>query len=83
LGAKTPQVALSEVVTRCAPSVIFLWSQSAKTAHLKIYQDIPEIRPAPKVILGGPGWNEIELEGAVHVSTLSEACNEIASTFTL
>ena len=83
LGAKTPQVAISEVVTRCAPPVIFLWSQRAQTAHLDICQSLPDVRPAAKLILGGPGWNEVEVEGAVYVSTLSEACSEISSTFTL
>ena len=83
LGAKTPQSALCEVITKFAPPVIFLWSQRTQTAQLDVGNNLPEVRPIPKLILGGPGWNELEVEGAVFVSTLSEACNEIASTFTL
>jgi hypothetical protein len=36
-----------------------------------------------KLILGGPGWQDVDVDGAVYVTTLSEACNEITSTFTL
>lgn len=78
LGARTPLEALCGMVTRSAPPAIFLWAQLPQNAHLKFIEDIPSIRPAPRIILGGPGWSQISCENAVVVTAIDTACNEIA-----
>jgi methanogenic corrinoid protein MtbC1 len=52
LGARTPDEALADAVRRLGPPVVFLWSQmgSARPPAL------PAMRPAPVVVVGGPGW---------------------------
>jgi hypothetical protein len=77
LGARTPLEALNGVITRSAPPAIFLWAQLPHNGDPRFYTDIPAIRPAPRVIIGGPGWG-IESDCQVaHVTDLSQACAEI------
>jgi hypothetical protein len=39
--------------------------------------ELPSIRPAPRIVLGGPGWKHSDHKSAVHVLDLLEACEEI------
>ena len=78
LGARTPLEALSTMVTRCAPPAIFLWAQLPKNAESKYWQDIPSIRPAPRIVVGGAGWDSISCDDVVRAEGLEHACEEIA-----
>lgn len=78
LGARTPLEALSTMVTRCAPPAIFLWAQLGHNAETKYWQDIPAIRPAPRVVVGGPGWDAVECSTVTRAEGLEHACDEIA-----
>jgi DNA-binding transcriptional MerR regulator len=77
LGARTPLEALNGVITRSAPPAIFLWAQLTHNGDSRFYTDIPSIRPAPRVIIGGPGWTVNSDCPVAHVSDLSQACAEI------
>jgi DNA-binding transcriptional MerR regulator len=77
LGARTPLEALNGVITRSAPPAIFLWAQLSHNGDSRFYTDIPAIRPAPRVIIGGPGWTVNSDCPVAHVSDLSQACAEI------
>ena len=87
LGARTPIEAISAVVKRSAPPAIFLWAQLNKNGDLAALDQIPSIRPAPRVVIGGPGWGASTAhkainkgsfqKSAVHVDDLIEACEEI------
>lgn len=77
LGARTPLSALSAMVSRCAPPAIFLWAQLPKNAEEKYWQEIPAIRPAPRVVIGGPGWDAIESDEVIKAEGLEHACDEI------
>jgi DNA-binding transcriptional MerR regulator len=77
LGARTPLEALSGVITRSAPPAIFLWAQLPHNGDQRFYTDIPAVRPAPRVIIGGPGWGVNADCPVAHVSDLSQACAEI------
>ena len=57
LGARTPQVALNEIVKKSAPPAIFLWAQLSKNGDPSFVTGIPVKRPAPRIIIGGPGWD--------------------------
>jgi DNA-binding transcriptional MerR regulator len=78
LGARTPLEALSTMVTRCAPPAIFLWAQLPKNAESKYWQDIPSIRPAPRIVVGGAGWDSISCDDVIRAEGLEHACEEIA-----
>jgi DNA-binding transcriptional MerR regulator len=59
LGARTPQLALNQVVLKSAPPAIFLWAQLSENADHSFVSQLPTIRPAPRVLLGGPGWKAL------------------------
>ncbi len=77
LGARTPLSALSAMVSRCAPPAIFLWAQLPKNAEEKYWREIPAIRPAPRVVIGGPGWDAIDCDEVIKAEGLEHACDEI------
>ena len=78
LGARTPLDAIVEVVRRSVPPAIFLWAQLPENASPEILKELPSVRPAPRVILGGPGWQGAGFEGAVITTDLASACREIS-----
>lgn len=77
LGARTPLIALSAVVSRVAPPAIFLWAQLPKNAESKYWEEMPSIRPAPRIVLGGPGWDSIDCAAVIRAEGLEHACDEI------
>jgi DNA-binding transcriptional MerR regulator len=78
LGARTPLEALSAMVSRCAPPAIFLWAQLPKNAESKYWQDIPAIRPAPRIVVGGPGWDSVQCDEVIRAEGLEHACEQIS-----
>lgn len=77
LGSRTPHEALCAMISRSAPPAVFLWAQLSKNADPKYFNDIPAIRPMPRVVLGGPGWNHKQCKGVAMVEDLSQAVAEI------
>jgi len=78
LGARTPVEAIGEVVRRTAPPAIFLWAQLPENALISKLATLPVVRPTPRIILGGPGWEGTEWDGAFFAPDLIAACNEIS-----
>jgi len=83
LGARTPQSALNEVVRRSAPPAIFLWAQLKKHADPSFITEIPALRPKPRIVVGGPGWQKVEVVGADVAADLASACAHIESALGL
>jgi hypothetical protein len=79
LGARTPFEALSATVTRLAPPALFLFALLPANADPEIYRQLPAIRPAPRIVLGGPGWDPAQCADASLVLGLGNACEEIAA----
>ena len=79
LGARTPLEAIDAMVRRSAPPAIFLWAQLRHNGDEKFFREIPAIRPAPRVILGGPGWDLKDGSEVTFVEDLALACAEIES----
>jgi DNA-binding transcriptional MerR regulator len=79
LGARTPLEAIDAMVRRSAPPAIFLWAQLKHNGDEKFFREIPSIRPTPRIILGGPGWNLKDARAVTFVQDLSLACAEIES----
>jgi len=77
LGPRTPLEALSVMITRTAPPVIFLWAQLPQNAEAKYWREIPSIRPAPRVVVGGPGWDSIDCTSVTRAEGLEQACQQI------
>ena len=78
MGARTPIAALANVVKKSAPPAIFLWAQLPKNGDPTCLSQIPAIRPAPRIVIGGPGWKKSGCDGAYFATDLSSACEEIS-----
>ncbi len=79
LGARTPFEAIAATLPRVAPPAIFLWATFTQNARPEYFQELPNIRPAPRILLGGPGWAPDQCHGATVVMGIGNACDEIAS----
>lgn len=77
LGARTPFAALEAMVEKFAPPAIFLWAQLVENADPSYFKDLPTVRPAPRVLLGGPGWRESDCANMTKTPDLNYACEEI------
>lgn len=77
LGSRTPLEALCAMISRFAPPAVFLWAQLPQNADPKFFRDIPTIRPMPRIVLGGPGWDADICTDVAIVHDLSQALAEI------
>jgi DNA-binding transcriptional MerR regulator len=77
LGARTPLSALTMMIQKSAPPAVFLWAQLPENADQKFFTDIPAIRPAPRILVGGPGWDSVSCDSVVRVLGLENACEEV------
>ncbi|CAN2218613.1 HTH_MlrA-CarA domain containing protein [Candidatus Nanopelagicaceae bacterium] len=77
LGARTPFEAVAATVSRLAPPAVFLWALLPKNANPDFYRNLPTVRPAPRIVLGGPGWSPDECSDVTLVLGLGNACEEI------
>lgn len=57
VGARTPPAALAAAVRRTGPAAVFIWSQMRSTGSAAQLEHFPSVRPAPQVVIGGPGWD--------------------------
>lgn len=75
IGARTPQDALQSAIRRLGPAAVMLWCHSANCRGGDILRDLPAMRPAPMIVVGGRGWGTVppgvevvsDLEGALEV----------------
>jgi DNA-binding transcriptional MerR regulator len=76
-GVRVPREALAAAVRRVGPSVVVVY------AHLTVDDvtqigELPRLRPAPLVLLGGPGWAGVATPGGVErVADLATAVERI------
>jgi hypothetical protein len=77
LGSLTPLDAISAVMKRSAPPAVFLWAQLPENALPEFFRELPSVRPAPRIVLGGPGWDRKECSGVAIVDDITQACLEI------
>lgn len=77
LGVGMPADALVAAVRRSGPAAVFLYARLA-TDDIAVLDTVPRQRPAPRLVVGGPGWVDGDLPAAaVRVSSLVEAVDEI------
>ena len=77
LGARTPFAALEAMVEKFAPPAIFLWAQLVENGDPSFFKNLPAVRPAPRILLGGPGWRESDCANMTKTPDLNFACEEI------
>ena len=79
LGARVPHDALVSAVRRIGPPAVMVWSHDPITGDLHTLAGISASRPAPVVVVGGPGWPEVLPPEVCRVGDLSDAITRLAS----
>ncbi len=79
LGSRVPRAALASAVRRSGPCAVFIWSQLEQTGGLPQLAALPAMRPAPDLVLGGPGWTKVPPH-ARHAGDLTEAVTALAQS---
>lgn len=74
LGPNLPEDALGRVVTRLGPAAIMLWCQIPDVAGASIIEHLPVTRPAPAILVGGPGWPDEDYGRGVSRTLTLEDC---------
>jgi MerR family transcriptional regulator, light-induced transcriptional regulator len=77
LGPRVPVASLGAAVKRIGPSAVFIWSQTPDTGDTYHLAELPQVRPATKYILGGPGWQPGWPPNFQRIHSLEEAVSEI------
>jgi hypothetical protein len=74
----TPKEAVFEYVRRSAPPAVMLWAHLPENANKDFIDYFPSMRPAPRILLGGPGWSKQgQPEGALLCGSMDGAIEEM------
>ena len=80
LGVGMPASALVAAVRRSGPAAVFLYARLAVT-DVEVLDLLPRQRPAPRILLGGPGWGDRALPTQTRLAgTLVEAVDAVLET---
>jgi hypothetical protein len=74
LGAGLPAPSLVAAVRRTGPALVFLYAQLPAGEH-EVLAELRRQRPAPQLVLGGPGWPRQQPGAARVVGSLQGALN--------
>lgn len=78
LGDRLPLSALEEAVRRTGPAAVLVWAQLPGSAAAADLARLPNYRPTPTILIGGPGWFGDVPTGISRVSSLQDAVERIA-----
>jgi DNA-binding transcriptional MerR regulator len=77
LGGETPAEVIAEVFKKVAPPAIFIWAQIPENVDGDFVEKLPVLRPAPRIVLAGPGWLGREIPKATLCEDLTSVLEEI------
>ncbi|WP_203981863.1 MerR family transcriptional regulator [Sphaerisporangium rufum] len=78
LGPRTPYAALGDAMRRLGPVAVFVWSQLEETGDPAPLGRLPVLRPASRIIVGGPGWWDVPLPaGVTRAVSLPDAVTQV------
>jgi len=77
LGARVPLPVLESAIRRTGASAVFLWRQLRHDAEVF---ELTPTRPPVLVVVGGPGWDEIDLAPGTRLAhTLAESVDLLSA----
>ncbi len=83
LGVGMPASALVAAVRRSGPAAVFLYAR-LPVMDVEVLELLPRQRPAPRIVLGGPGWADRALPAQARLAgTLPEAVDAVVETLGL
>jgi DNA-binding transcriptional MerR regulator len=77
LGERLPLPALEEAVRRTGPAAVLVWAQVPRSADVSRLAGLRNYRPAPAILIGGPGWYGDLPHGIDRVDSLDSAVGRI------
>jgi hypothetical protein len=78
-----PASALVAAVRRSGPAAVFLYAR-LPVMDVEVLELLPRQRPAPRIVLGGPGWADRALPAQARLAgTLPEAVDAVVETLGL
>jgi DNA-binding transcriptional MerR regulator len=79
LGGRVPIGALASAVRRTGPVAVFVWAQMPGYGDRRLFEGLPVLRPPPRLVLGGPGWDGVDVpDGVAHVDDLGSAVERLS-----
>jgi hypothetical protein len=80
LGVGMPASALVAAVRRSGPAAVFLYARLSVT-DVEVLDVLPRQRPAPRILIGGPGWSDRALPvQARFAGSLADAVEALVDT---
>ncbi|HVN11491.1 MAG TPA: MerR family transcriptional regulator [Kineosporiaceae bacterium] len=76
LGVGMPTSALVSAVRRSGPAAVFVYAR-LRVTDVEVLDLLPRQRPAPRLVLGGPGWGDRLPASATSVTCLGEAVDTL------
>jgi DNA-binding transcriptional MerR regulator len=79
LGARVPRQALAGAVRRLGPAAVLVYAAMPVTEAAQLAA-LPRMRPSPRLLVGGPGWEGVDLPDGldvVHVDSVAAAVHEV------
>jgi hypothetical protein len=78
-----PPAALVAAVRRTGPATVFLYAR-LPVRDVQVLDLLPRQRPAPRLVVGGPGWQRLELPAQVTTAEgLAEAVDRVLESIDL
>lgn len=77
LGERLPLSALEEAVRRTGPAAVLVWAQIPGSSDAAGLASLPNYRPTPAILIGGPGWFGSVPAGVARVTSLEDAVERI------
>lgn len=79
LGMRVPRQALVSTVRRTGPAVVVLYA-SMPAHDVEVLAELARVRPAPRVLVGGPGWGRSVPASVTAVDSLSDAVEHVVAS---
>lgn len=79
LGPRVPYSALSASIQRVGPAAVLVWAQTSENGDPSGLAALPQLRPAVKVLLAGPGWPAVLPQGTERIDCIVDAVNRISA----
>lgn len=76
LGRGMPLSSLGQAMRKTGPAAVFIWSQLGQNSALPLVT-LPRLRPASKLVIGGPGWADDVPPGITAARTLQDALHTL------
>ncbi len=77
LGPRLPSGALADIAARTNASTVFIWASVARSGQDRLARVLSSLALSSRLLVGGPGWDGVEVPGAIRCTDLPTTVAEI------